>query len=80
VLADFDELLSTLEQKPKASPTQRNMANGVEFRIMPSDDEGHWYWEVIKDGHEVVARGVADTEPAACEQADEAVRKAKLIA
>jgi hypothetical protein len=38
------------------------------------------YWEVIKDGHEVVARGVADTEPAACEQADEAVRKAKLIA
>jgi hypothetical protein len=22
----------------------------------------HWYWEVIKDGHEVVARGVADTE------------------
>jgi len=23
---------------------------------MPSDDEGHWYWEVIKDGHEVVAR------------------------
>jgi len=80
VLADFDELLSTLEQKPKASPTQRNMANGVEFRIMPSDDEGHWYWEVIKDGHEVVARGVADTEPAACEQADEAARKAKLIA
>jgi hypothetical protein len=65
---------------PKASPTQRNMANGVEFRIMPSDDEGHWYWEVIKDGHEVVARGVAETEPAACEQADEAARKAKLIA
>src|SRR6516225_11814721 len=75
VLADFDELLSTLEQKPKASPTQRNMANGVEFRIMPSDDEGHWYWEVIKDGHEVVASGVADTEPAAREQADEAARK-----
>src|SRR5262245_42585512 len=66
--------------RPKASPTQRNMATGVEFRIMPSDDEGHWYWEVIKDGHEVVARGVADTEPAACEQADEAARKAKLIA
>ena len=56
------------------------MGNGVEFHIMPSDDEGHWYWEVIKNGHEVVARGVADTEPAACEQADEAARKAKLIA
>jgi hypothetical protein len=55
------------------------MGNGVEFRIMPSDDEGHWYWEVIKDGHEVVARGVADTEPAACEQANKAARKAKLI-
>ena len=36
------------------------MGNGVEFRIMPSDDEGHWYWEVIKNGHEVVARGVAE--------------------
>jgi hypothetical protein len=56
------------------------MANRVEFRIMPSDDEGYWYWEVIKDGHEVVARGVTDTERAACEQADEAARKAKLIA
>ena len=33
------------------------MAN-VEFRIMPND---------IKDGREVVARGVTDTEPAACE-------------
>jgi len=32
-----------------------------------------------KDGHEVVARGVADTEPVACEQANEAARKAKLI-
>src|SRR5262249_59372142 len=73
-------LFSSKSFRPKASPTQRNMANGVEFRIMPSDDEGHWYWEVIKDGHEVVARGVADTEPAACEQADEAARKAKLIA
>jgi hypothetical protein len=39
-----------------------------------------WYWEVIKDGREVVARGLADTEPAACEQANEAARKAKLIA
>jgi hypothetical protein len=36
--------------------------------------------EVIKDGREVVARGLADTEPAACGQANEAARKAKLIA
>jgi hypothetical protein len=55
------------------------MGTGVEYRIMPSDGEGRWYWEVIKDGHEVVARGVADTEPAACQQANEAARKAKLI-
>jgi hypothetical protein len=45
---------------------------------MPGDNEGNWYWEVIKNGHEVVARGVADTEAAACEQADEPARKAKL--
>ena len=51
----------------------------VEFRIMPSDDEGYWYWEVIKNAHEVVARGVAATEPAAYQQANEAARKAKLI-
>jgi hypothetical protein len=58
---------------------EATMGNGVEFRIMPSDDEGNWYWEVIKNGHEVVARGVADTEPAACEEANKAARKAKLI-
>ena len=39
----------------------------VEFRIMPNGEEGRWYWEVIKHGREVVARGVTDTEPAACE-------------
>jgi hypothetical protein len=55
------------------------MANNIEFRIMPSDDEGNWYWEVIKDGHEVIARGVADNEPAACQQANDAAKKAKLI-
>jgi hypothetical protein len=43
--------------------------NGGELRIMPNenDGDGRWYWEVIKDGREVVARGLADTEPAACE-------------
>jgi hypothetical protein len=35
---------------------------------MKNDGDGRWYWEVIKDGREVVARGLADTEPAACEQ------------
>ena len=57
------------------------MGNGVELRIMPNenDGDGRSYWEVIKDDREVVARGLADTEPAACEQANEAARKAKLI-
>jgi hypothetical protein len=58
--------------------SQRDMGTDVEFRVMPND--GRWYWEVIKDGREVVARGIADTESAACEQAGEAARKAKLIA
>jgi hypothetical protein len=44
----------------EGDPTQRNTANGVEFRIMPSDDEGHWYWEVIKDGREVVVSDGSD--------------------
>ena len=52
---------------------------GVEFRVMPSGD-GSWYWEVITTpGPTVIARGVADNEPAACKQASEAARKAKLI-
>jgi hypothetical protein len=55
------------------------MAN-VEFRIMPNGEEGRWYWEVIKDGREIVARGVTDTEPAACEQAHEAAQRAELVA
>ena len=46
---------------------------------MPSGDGG-WYWEVITTpGQTVIARGVADNEPAACKQASEAARKAKLI-
>jgi hypothetical protein len=54
------------------------MAN-VEFRIMPNGEEGRWYWEVIKDGREIVARDVTDTEPAACEQAHEAAQRAGLL-
>jgi hypothetical protein len=50
----------------------------VEFRIMPSGD-GRWYWEILTHTNEVVSRGVADTEPAACQEASEAARKAKLV-
>ena len=52
-------------------------AKDVEFRIMPSGD-GRWYWEVIS-AKDVIARGVADTEPAACAAAHDAGRKANLI-
>jgi hypothetical protein len=51
----------------------------VEFRIMPNGKDGRWYWEVIKDGREVVARGVTETEPAACQQAHEWAQKAELV-
>jgi len=56
------------------------MAENVEFRVMPSGD-GHWYWEVIvsHSGPAVIARGMADSEPAACKEASEAARKAQLI-
>jgi hypothetical protein len=55
--------------------TQRN----VEFRVIPSGEEGRWYWEVILDDGRVISRGVAETEPEACQAASEAARKAKLI-
>jgi hypothetical protein len=56
------------------------MAENLEFRVMPSGD-GRWYWEVIvsHSAPEVIARGLADSEPAACKEANEAARKAKLI-
>ena len=50
----------------------------VEFRIMPSGNGRDWYWEVIS-AKNVIARGVTDTEPAACAAAHDAARKAKLI-
>jgi hypothetical protein len=50
----------------------------LEFRIMPSGD-GQSYWEVVTGGNNVMTRGVADNEPAACQEATEAARKAKLI-
>jgi hypothetical protein len=48
-------LIKVISGRRRARPNA-TWQTGVEFRIMPSDDEGHWYWEVIKDGHEVVAR------------------------
>jgi len=54
------------------------MAESVEFRVMQSGDGG-WYWEVITPGPTVIARGVADSEAAACKEASEAARKASLI-
>jgi hypothetical protein len=54
------------------------MAEDDEFRVMPSGD-GRWYWEVITPGPTVIARGVADSEPAACKGDSDAARKAKLI-
>ncbi len=50
----------------------------IEFRIMPSGD-GRWYWELITLRNAVVKRGVADTEPRACEEASKAARAAGLI-
>jgi hypothetical protein len=55
-------------------PNQQN----IEFRIMPNGDR-LWYWEVIKDGREIVRRGLADNEPSACQEASEAARKANLL-
>jgi hypothetical protein len=52
--------------------------NDMEFRIMPNGD-GRWYWEVLIDRNDVMARGVADFEPDACKQAADAARRAKLI-
>jgi len=37
-----------------------------------------WQWEVVIDGREVIARGFAETDTAAREQATEEARKAKL--
>src|SRR5262245_33488548 len=53
-------------------------ARNVEFRVMPSG-EGRWYWEVIQAGRQVITRGVADTEAAACQEAGDAARKANLL-
>jgi hypothetical protein len=56
----------------------RDPQANVEFRIMPSGN-GRWYWEIVTEGYEVVTRGLSDNEPAACQDASDAARKAKLI-
>jgi hypothetical protein len=45
--------------------------------IMPNDSS-KWQWEVVIEGREVIARGFAETETDAREQATEEARKAKL--
>ena len=52
--------------------------NQIEIRVMPNGD-GRWYWELIKDGRDVMLRGLADNEPDACRDAGTAARNAKLI-
>jgi hypothetical protein len=44
---------------------------------MPNENS-KWQWEVVIEGREVIARGLAETETTAREQATEEARKAKL--
>jgi hypothetical protein len=61
-----------------SAPSMPDPQTNIEFRIAPLD--GHWFWEVIRlTDHKVIARGMAQTEPEAHEQATRAARKAKLI-
>ena len=50
----------------------------VEFQIMTNGDGPGWYWEVIQ-AKDVIARGVAETEPAACAAAHDAASEANLV-
>ena len=59
-------------------PMTSSAATGLEFRIMPNGDD-RWYWEVITDGRRVITRGISETEPAACQDASDAARRARLI-
>jgi hypothetical protein len=56
---------------------QTSPFKNIEFAVNPGD-EGGWYWEVIQ-GREAILRGMAETEPAACEQARAEARKANLV-
>jgi integrase len=62
----------------------RNIQHTTRFTEMAADrfrepsGDGRWYWEVIS-AKDVIARGVADTEPEACKAASDAAREANLI-
>jgi hypothetical protein len=71
------DLVNVFKQKGEGDIGMSWSTPSTGSRIMPSGDGG-WYWEVI-NLKEVIARGVADTEPDACEQAGDAARKAGLI-
>jgi hypothetical protein len=43
-----------------------------------SHDNGKWQWEVLIEGRDVIARGLAETEDTARDRAVEEARKAKL--
>jgi hypothetical protein len=43
-----------------------------------SNDSSKWQWEVVIEGRDVIARGLAETENTARERATEEARKAKL--
>jgi hypothetical protein len=60
----------------KAPSTGESVAENVEFQLVPIAD-GRWYWEVITGGATVIARGVADTKPAASRDARNTARRAK---
>jgi len=47
--------------------SRNNVSSNIEFRVMPSGD-GHWYWEIVRGGQQVIMCGVADSEPAACKE------------
>jgi hypothetical protein len=52
--------------------------SNIELKITPTDDR--WSWEVITlTDHKVIARGTAQSEPEAHEQASRAAREAHLI-
>ena len=50
------------------------MGSIVKRRILQNFPGQGWYWEIVA-GHEVMARGLADTHEEACSQAAEAKRQ-----
>ena len=44
------------------------MVEPLQYRILPNNGAG-WYWEVVTQDREVIARGVADMHAQACADA-----------